>query len=138
MDSVELEQQYGSKKELNQPSLPPLKRESRSMHHSIDGRRMFGGEHALNTCTLYSDFMHSYTISLQAMNPRRSVISFQSHGKYGATTIVVLGHSLGGQREACFMMGDFLNHQTYLTHSTTVRWHGLQVSGGKTTYHILG
>ena len=64
MDFVELEQQYGYKGVLNQPSLPPLGMESRSMHHSIDGRKFFGGEHALNTCTLYSDFMHSYTIFL--------------------------------------------------------------------------
>ena len=61
MDSVELEQQYHSKGELNQPS---LEGESRSMHHSIDRRRIIGEEHALNTCILYSNFMHYYTMFL--------------------------------------------------------------------------
>ena len=77
------------------------------MHHSIDRRRIVGEEHALNTCILYSNFMHSYTLFLQAMTPSRSVISCQSHGKYGATTIAILSHSLGGQREILFHDGCF-------------------------------
>ena len=64
MDSVELEQKYGSKGELNQPSLPSLEGESTSMHHSIDRRRIVGEEHALSTFILYYDFMHSYTMFL--------------------------------------------------------------------------
>ena len=74
MDFLELEQQHDSKEELNQPSLPSLEEESRSMHHSIDRRRIVGEDHALSTSILYYDFMHSYTMFLQAMIPRRSNI----------------------------------------------------------------
>ena len=77
------------------------------MHHSIDRRRIVGEENALSRCILYSNFMHSYTMFLEAVNPRRSVIYFQSHGKYVATTIVLLGHSLGGKREILFHDGCF-------------------------------
>ena len=122
---------------MNQPSLPPLERESSSMHHSINRRRIVGGEHALNTCTLYSDFMHSYTIYLQAMNPRRSVISFQSHGKYGATKIATLGHSLGGQREILFHDG-FFPKAPNISHTfnySEMAWAASK--WWKTTYHIL-
>ena len=55
----------------------------------------------------FSDYMHSSTLFMQAMIPRRRVLSCQSHGKFWATTLVVLGHSLGGQREILFHDGCF-------------------------------
>ena len=64
INSVDLERKYGPKGELNQPSLPSLEGESRSMHHSINRRRIVGEEHALSTFILYYDFMHSYTMFL--------------------------------------------------------------------------
>ena len=105
MDLVESEQQHYSKEELNQPSLSSLEEESRSMHHSIDMRRIVAGEHVLSSCVLYSDFMHSYTMLLQAMTPRRSDILCKSHGNCWATTNYEFFHSLDVQREISFQIG---------------------------------
>ena len=64
MNHVEMEQEHDSIRELNQPSLSLLEEEDRSMHHSIDMRRIVGEEHALVTYVLYSNFMHSSTMFL--------------------------------------------------------------------------
>ena len=74
MKLVELEQQHEYKEELNYPSLSLFEEENRSMHHSIDRRRIVGEEHALVTHVLYSGFMHSSTMFFYAMTPRRSII----------------------------------------------------------------
>ena len=115
MDIVEMEQQHDSKEELNQPSHSSLEEESRSMHHSIDGRRIVGEEHALSTSVLYSNFMHYYTIFLQAMTPRRSNIFCKPHGQYSVSKISELGHSLGRTRDifhhdGCFPKAPNISH----------------------------
>ena len=85
------------------------------MHHSIDRRRIVGEEHALSTYVLYFDFMHSYTMFLQAMTPRRSNIFCKPHGKYWVPNFFELGHSLGRIREifhhdGCFPKAPNISH----------------------------
>ena len=87
------------KEESNQLTLSSFEEENRSMHHSIDGRRIVGEKHDHVTYVLYSDFMYSYTMFLQAMTPRRSVISCEPLGQYWAPKISKLGHSLERKRE---------------------------------------
>ena len=115
MELVKLEQKYESKEELNQPSPSSLEEESRSMHHSIDRRRIVGEEHALSTCILYYEFMHSYTMFLQAMTPRRSNIFCKLHGQYWVPKMSELGHSLGRTRDifhhdGCFPKAPNISH----------------------------
>ena len=69
------------------------------MHHSICMRTTIGEEHAHVKHVLFFDCMHSFTMYMQAMTPRRSIISCKLHGQHGATQNFELGHSLGGQRE---------------------------------------
>ena len=69
------------------------------MHHSINGRGIVGEEHDHVTYVLYSNFIHSYTMLLQAMTPRRSVISCEPLGQYWAPKISELCHSLERKRE---------------------------------------
>ena len=99
MYHVEMEQQHNSMEYLNQPSPSLLEEGDRPMHNSIDMRRIVGEEHALVTHFLYYDFMHYFTMFMQAMTPRRSIISCKLHGQYWATKIFEFGHSLGGKRE---------------------------------------
>ena len=82
MKFVDLGQQHDSMKELFQPSLPSFERGDRSMHHSICIRRTVGEEHAHVRHILFFDCMHSFTMFMQAMAPRRSVISCKPHGQY--------------------------------------------------------
>lgn len=49
---MEMEKQHSSMGELNQPSFSILEEEDRSMHNSIDIRRIVGEENALVTHVL--------------------------------------------------------------------------------------
>ena len=64
MKNLKMDQPHDSKGELYQPSLPSVEEENRSLHHSLDRRRIIGEEHDHVTHALYSDFMHSYTMFL--------------------------------------------------------------------------
>ena len=51
------------------------------MHNSMFRRNIDGGksEHVMQA--LFSNLMYSFTMLLQAMAPKRSVVSYESHGK---------------------------------------------------------
>ena len=56
---------------------------------------------------------------------------------FGPLKLLNLATPLMCKGRFIFMMGPFQRHQIYLTFSAIVRWLGQQVSGQKTTYHIL-
>ena len=105
MNHVELGQQYDSMKDSIQPSLPSFERGDRSMHHSICMRRIGCEEHTHVNHVLFSDCMYSFTVYMQAMTPRRSIVPYKLHGQLWATKISESGHSVGGQREILFHDG---------------------------------
>ena len=89
-----MEEPYSSMKELNKPSLSIFKGGDRSKCHSICMRRIVGKEHALVKHVLYYDCMHYFTMFMEAMAPRKSIISCKIHGQYWALKISEFGHSL--------------------------------------------
>ena len=108
------------KKESNQLTLSSFEEDNRSVHHSIYGRRIVGEEHDHVTYVLYSNFMCSYTMFLQAMTPRRSVISCEPLGQYWAPKVLNWATPLRRKGRFCKMMGASPKHQTYITLSAMV------------------
>ena len=70
-----------------------------TMHHSICLRGDFGEEYAHVNNVSFDYFLHSFTMYMQAITPRRSTIPYKLHGQLWATKFSKHGHSLGGQRE---------------------------------------
>ena len=98
MNYVELGQPCDSMQKLFQPSLPYFERGERSMHNSMCMRAIVGEESDHVKQVSFSDFTYSFTMFMQAMNPRRIHVSCKSHGKHWATKISEFGHSLEVQR----------------------------------------
>lgn len=86
MNLVEMGQKHSSVGELIWPSLSPLEGGDRYMHHSNLMGRTIGEEYAQVKQDYFYDYMHSSTLFMQAMTPRRRVLSCQSHGKFWAAT----------------------------------------------------
>ena len=91
------------------------------MHNSMYRRNIDGEKFDHVMQASFSNLMYSFTMLLQAMAPKRSVVSYESHGKPWATAISELGHSPTMQTEIPFHDGCFPKHQTYLTISAMVR-----------------
>ena len=130
-----MDQQHDSLEELNQPTLPSLEEENRSMHLSLNRRKIIGERHDPVTHVFIYDFMHSYTMFLEVMAPRRSVRSYELLGQHWAPKISEFSHSLKRKREilkhdGCFPKAPNIYHT--FSHGDMV-W---EASGGKTTYHI--
>ena len=105
------------------------------MHLSTCWRRTIGEEHTYANHVILSDCMHSFTLYIHAMTPRRSVISYKHHGQLCAKTISKHGLSLDGLREilqhdGCFPKAP--NISSTFNHGDML-W---EASGGETTYHI--
>ena len=63
----------------------------------------------------------SFTICMQAMTPKRSNVSFKSHGNFGPQKILNLATPLMCKGRFTSMMGSSQKHQIYLTLSAIVR-----------------
>ena len=103
------------REESNQLTLSSFEEDNRSMHDSIDGRRIVGEKNDHVTYVLYSNFMHYYTMFLQAMTQKRSNIFCKPHGQYYIPKISELGHSLGRTRDifhhdGCFPKAPNISH----------------------------
>ena len=105
MNHVELGEQHNSMKELIQRYISSFGRGDRSMHHSICLRRNFGEKCAQVNNVLFDEDMHYFTMYMQAIAPRRSIIPYKLHGQLWAIKISIHGHSLGDQREILFHDG---------------------------------
>ena len=106
MCHVELEERHESMKELFQPPLSSFgMRGDTSMHHSICMRRNCGEEYAcVSNDSFYYD-LYYFTMYVQAIAPKRSIIPHKLHGKLWVTKISEHGHSLGDQREILYHCG---------------------------------
>ena len=99
MDHMEMDQQHNSMKDLIQPSLSLFEEGNRTMHHSICLRRTIGEEHTYVNHILFPNCMPYFTMYMQTMTPKRSVIPYKLHVQLFAKTISDYGHFLGEQRE---------------------------------------
>ena len=75
MNHVEMGNIHDSMEDSIQP--PPSsfgKRRDRSMHHSICMRRDFGEEYAFVSHDPFDYYMYSFTMYMQSIAPKRSVI----------------------------------------------------------------
>ena len=90
-----------------QSFLPSLEKGEKFVHNSMYRRNIDGekSEHVMKA--LFSGLMYSFTMMLQAMDPKRSVVPYESHGKPWATAISEFGHHLIVQREILFHDGCF-------------------------------
>ena len=77
------------------------------MHNYMYRRNIDGEESDHVMQASFSDLTHYFTMILQAMTPKRSVVSCKSHGKHWATAICELGHSPAMKREIIFHDGCF-------------------------------
>ena len=77
------------------------------MHNSLYRRDLVGEKSNHVMQVSFSDLSYSFTMFMQAMTPKRSVVSCKSHGKHWATEISEIGHSLVVQREILFHDGCF-------------------------------
>ena len=75
MDHVEMVETHKSMEELSQPPLSSFgMRGDLSMHHSICLRRNFGEEYAHVNNVSFDYCFHYFTMHMQAMTPRRSIL----------------------------------------------------------------
>ena len=58
-----------------------------------------GKKHAYENHSFLYHCMHSFTLYMQAMTPKRSVIPYKLHGQLWAKVVLKHGHSLDGLRE---------------------------------------
>ena len=106
MDHVDMGEIYNSLKELSQPPLSSLGvRGELSMDHSICMRRAYGKEHIYVQDVLLHDYLHSFTMYMQAISLGRSILPYKLHGQLWAVNIVEREHSLGGYREMIYHSG---------------------------------
>ena len=130
---MELGQPKDSMQESSQSFLPSLKEGGKFVHNSMFQRNIDGEKYEHVMQALFSDLMYYFTMLLQAMAPKRSVVPYKSHGKLWATENSELGHSLAMKREnpfhdGCFPKAPNISH-TFSHGEIVVQ----QVSGGETT-----
>ena len=100
MDHVEMGDIHNSMDELSQPPISSFGRKGDlSMDHSLFMSRNFGKEHAYVHNVSFDDYLHSFTMYMQAIALRRSILTYKIHGQLWAINISKHGHSLGGYRE---------------------------------------
>ena len=104
---MELGQPKDSMQESFQSFLHSLEKGEKIVHNSMFRRNIDGekSEHVMQD--LFSDLMYSFTMLLQAMTPKRSVVPYESHGKIWATANSERGHSPAMQKEIPFHDGCF-------------------------------
>ena len=108
MNHEEMGKIHESRDESIQPPLFPLgKRRDRSMHYSIFRWRNVGKEYAFVSHDSFDYYFYSFTMYMQVIAPKRSVIPYKLHGQIWATNIFEHGHSLIGKREILFHDGCF-------------------------------
>ena len=82
MDHVEMGEIHNSMYELSQPPLSSFgMRGDLSMDHSICMSRNFGKEHAYVHDVSFDDYFHSFTMYMQVIAPRKSILPYKLHGR---------------------------------------------------------
>ena len=66
---------------------------------------LYGKDLVFTHNDLYDEYLHSFTIHVQAIAPSRSIIPYKLNGQLGSTNIVEHVHSLGGYREMIYHSG---------------------------------
>lgn len=84
-----------------------LERGEKYMHNSMCRRNIVGEKSDHVMLVSFSDLTYYFTMFMQVVTPRRSDISFKSHGKHWATKNSEFLHSLVVQREISFHDGCF-------------------------------
>ena len=106
MDHVEMEETHNSLMELSQPPLSSWgTRGDLSMSHSIYVSRVYGKDLVFMHNDLYDEYLHPFTIHVQAIVRRGSILPYKLHGQLWAIKYVEHGHSLGGYREMIYHSG---------------------------------
>ena len=106
MDHVEMGEIHNSMKELSQPPLSSFgMRGDLSMDHSICMSINFGKEHAYVHDVSFGEYFHSFTMYMQAIAPRRSILPYKIHGQLWAIKFFEHGHSLEDIGRCCITVG---------------------------------
>ena len=104
---MELGQPKDSMQESFQLFLPSFEKGGKFVNNSMYRRNNYGEKYDHVMHASFFDFMHSFTMLLQAMTPKRIFLSCKSHGKHWSTGISEFGHSLFVQRDILFHDGCF-------------------------------
>ena len=75
------------------------------MSHSIGMSKVYGKDHVYMHNDLLNEYFHSFTIHVQDIVPRGSILPYKIHGQIWAINCVDHDHSLGGYRELIYHLG---------------------------------
>ena len=63
------------------------------MSHSIGVSKVYGKDHVIMHNDLLNEYLHSFTIHVQAIVPRGRILPYKLHSQLGAMYNVEHGHS---------------------------------------------
>ena len=84
MDHVEMEDIHKYLRDLSQPPLSSIgMRGDLSMRHSIRMMKVYGKDHVYMHNDLFDDYLHSFTIHVQAIAPSRAFFHINFMTNFG-------------------------------------------------------